>query len=298
MTILLLGANGQVGWELQRTLSPLGPVRAMERAEADLSDRDALVRTVRNVAPSLIVNAAAYTAVDRAEEEEDLARAINAEAPGLLAEEARKLGAALVHYSTDYVFDGAGDRPATEDDRVAPLNAYGRTKLAGEQAIRDSGCAHLILRTSWVYSMRGRNFLLTVRRLAGELEELRIVADQKGAPTWARGIAEATALMLARCGAPGDTGMLAEKGGLYHLTAAGETTWHGFAEAIVDWLRETGQPVRCKRVVPIGTADYPTPARRPANSVLDCTRLSKIFGISMPDWRQQMRLCVNDLPDR
>lgn len=292
MTILLLGANGQVGWELQRTLSPLGPVRAMERAEADLSDHDALVRTVRDVAPSLIVNAAAYTAVDRAEEEEDLARAINGEAPGLLAEEARKLGAVLVHYSTDYVFDGAGDRPVTEDDRVAPLNAYGRTKLAGEQAIRESGCAHLILRTSWVYSTRGRNFLLTVKRLAGELEELRIVADQKGAPTWARGIAEATALMLSRCGVPGDTGMLAEKGGLYHLTAAGETTWHGFAEAIVEWLRETGQPVRCKRVVPIGTADYPTPAIRPANSVLDCSRLRESFGIGLPDWREQLRLCV------
>ena len=292
MTILLLGANGQVGWELQRTLSPLGPVRAMERAEADLSDHDALVRTVRDVAPSLIVDAAAYTAVDRAEEEEGLARAINAEAPGLLAEEARKLGAALVHYSTDYVFDGAGDRPATEDDSVAPLNAYGRTKLSGEQAVRESGCAHLILRTSWVYSTRGRNFLLTVKRLAGELEELRIVADQKGAPTWARGIAEATALMLSRCGAPGDTGMLAEKGGLYHLTAAGETSWHGFAEAIVDWLRETGQPVRCKRVVPIGTADYPTPARRPANSVLDCSRMRDAFGIGLPDWREQLRLCV------
>lgn len=292
MTVLLLGANGQVGWELQRSLSPLGPVRALERAEADLSDHDALIRAVRETAPSMIVNAAAYTAVDRAEEEEEQARAINAGAPAILAGEAKRLGIPLVHYSTDYVFGGAGDHPAREDDPVAPLNAYGRTKLAGEQAIRDSGCAHLILRTSWVYSMRGRNFLLTVKRLAGELDELRIVADQKGAPTWARGIAEATALVLARCGAPGDAGVLTEKGGLYHLTASGETSWHGFAEAIVDWLRATGQPVKCQRVVAIGTADYPTPAKRPAYSVLDCSRLRKTFGIAMPDWREQLRLCV------
>jgi dTDP-4-dehydrorhamnose reductase len=293
MTILLLGANGQVGWELRRALAPLGPVRALERAEADLADPDALSRAVREAAPSLIVNAAAYTAVDRAEEEEALARAINADAPGLLAEEAKRLGIALVHYSTDYVFDGAGDRPATESDFTAPLNAYGRTKLAGETAIRESGCAHLILRTSWVYSMRGANFLLTVKRLAAELEEMRIVADQTGAPTWARGIAGATALILARCGAPGETGILAEKGGLYHLTASGETTWHGLAEAIVDWMRATGQPVRCKQVHPIPTSDYPTPARRPANSLLDCTKLRETFGIVIPDWRDQLDLCVD-----
>ena len=293
MTILLLGANGQVGWELRRALAPLGPVRALERAEADLADPDALSRAVRETAPSLIVNAAAYTAVDRAEEDEALARTINADAPGLLAEEAKRLGIALVHYSTDYVFDGVGELPAMESDLTDPLNAYGRTKLAGEAAIRDSGCAHLILRTSWVYSMRGANFLLTVRRLAGELEEMRIVADQTGAPTWARGIAGATALILARCGAPADTGILAEKGGIYNLTASGETTWHGFAEAIVEWLRATGQPVRCKKVHPISTSDYPTPAKRPANSLLDCTKLRETFGITIPDWRDQMGLCVD-----
>ena len=293
MTILLLGANGQVGWELRRALAPLGPVRALERAEADLSDPNALRRAVREAAPSLIVNAAAYTAVDRAEKEEALAHAINEDAPGLLAGEAKRLGIALVHYSTDYVFDGTGDRPAVESDPTAPLNTYGRTKLAGEAAIRDSGCAHLILRTSWVYSMRGANFLLTVKRLAAELEEMRIVADQTGAPTWARGIAEATALILARCGAPGETGILAEKGGIYHLTASGETTWHGFAEAIVDWLRATGQPVRCKRVHPIPTSDYPTPARRPANSLLNCAKLQKTFGIAIPDWGDQLGLCVD-----
>jgi dTDP-4-dehydrorhamnose reductase len=293
MTILLLGANGQVGWELRRALAPLGPVRALERAEADLADPDTLRRAVRETAPSLIVNAAAYTAVDRAEENEALAQAINADAPGLLAEEAKRLGIALVHYSTDYVFDGAGDRPATESDPTAPLNAYGRTKLAGEVAIRDSGCAHLILRTSWVYSMRGANFLLTVKRLAAELEEMRIVADQTGAPTWARGIAGATGLILARCGAPAETGILAEKGGLYHLTASGETSWHGFAEAIVDWMRATDQPVRCKQVHPIPTSDYPTPARRPGNSLLNCAKLRETFGIAIPDWREQLGLCVD-----
>jgi dTDP-4-dehydrorhamnose reductase len=293
MTILLLGANGQVGWELRRALAPLGPVQALERAEADLADPDTLRRAVRETAPSLIVNAAAYTAVDRAEENEALAQAINADAPGLLAEEAKRLGIALVHYSTDYVFDGAGDRPATESDPTAPLNAYGRTKLAGEVAIRDSGCAHLILRTSWVYSMRGANFLLTVKRLAAELEEMRIVADQTGAPTWARGIAGATGLILARCGAPAETGILAEKGGLYHLTASGETSWHGFAEAIVDWMRATDQPVRCKQVHPIPTSDYPTPARRPGNSLLNCAKLRETFGIAIPDWREQLGLCVD-----
>ena len=293
MTILLLGGNGQVGWELRRALAPLGPVRALERAEADLADPDALIHVVRETAPSLIVNAAAYTAVDRAEEDEALARTINADAPGILAGEAKRLGIALVHYSTDYVFDGVGEQPAMESDLTEPLNAYGRTKLAGEEAIRDSGCAHLILRTSWVYSMRGANFLLTVRRLAGELEEMRIVADQTGAPSWARGIAGATALILARCEAPAETGILAEKGGLYHLTASGETTWHGFAEAIVDWLRATGQPVRCKRVHPIPTSDYPTPARRPANSLLDCTKLRETFGIAIPDWREMLNLCVD-----
>lgn len=293
MTILLLGANGQVGWELHRALAPLGPVRALERAEADLSDPDALRHAVREVAPSLIVNAAAYTAVDRAEKEEALAGAVNADAPGLLAEEAKRLGIALVHYSTDYVFDGVGGRPAMEDDPTAPLNAYGRTKLAGEAAIRDSGCAHLILRTSWVYSMRGANFLLTVKRLAAELEEMRIVADQTGAPTWARGIAGATALILARCGAPAESGVLAEKSGVYHLTAAGETTWHGFAEAVVDWLRVTNRPVRCKDVRAIPTSDYPTPAKRPANSLLDCTKLRRSFGVGIPDWREQFDLCVD-----
>ncbi|UCH73185.1 MAG: dTDP-4-dehydrorhamnose reductase [Rhodospirillales bacterium] len=290
--ILLFGGNGQVGWELRRALAPLGVVRALERGDADLADGGALRRFVRHERPSLIVNAAAYTAVDRAENDAELALAVNAKAPGILAEEAKRLDIALVHYSTDYVFDGTAGRPYTEDDDPAPLGVYGESKMAGERAVADSGCAHLILRTSWVYSLRGANFLLTVRRLSGELEELRIVDDQYGAPTWSRMIAEATAAVLARCGAPKATGILAERGGLYHLTASGKTSWHGFAEAIVDWLRKTRQPVRCKRIRPIPTSEYPTPAKRPANSLLDGTKLFETFDVALPDWREQLNLCL------
>ena len=292
--ILLFGGNGQVGWELRRTLAPLGDVRALERADVDLVDRDALRRVVRDAAPSLIVNAAAYTAVDRAEEDAALAHAVNAEAPRILAEEAKRLDAGLVHFSTDYVFDGSASRAYRETDAPAPANVYGESKLAGETAIQDIGCAHLILRTSWVYSMRGANFLLTVRRLAGQLEELRIVGDQRGAPTWARSVAETVALVVARCGAPGRVGDLRGQGGLYHLTATGETSWHGFAVAVVDWMRATGQPVRCRQIHAIPTTDYPTPARRPANSVLDCSRLREAFGIVIPDWRDQLSLCCDE----
>ncbi len=290
--ILLLGGNGQVGWELRRTLAPLGVVRALERADVDLAEAGALSRIVREAAPSLIVNAAAYTAVDRAEEETGTAQAVNGDAPGVLAEEAKRLNAALVHYSTDYVFDGNSSRPYHETDETNPVSVYGSTKLAGEESIRTSGCAHLILRTSWVYSLRGANFLLTVRRLAGELEELRIVGDQHGAPTWARTIAEATALLVAGCGGAGGIGELRDRGGLYHLTAAGATSWHGFAVAVVDWMRATGQPVRCKRILDIPTSDYPTPAKRPANSLLDCGKLKETFGMTLPDWREQLTLCL------
>ncbi len=290
--ILLLGGNGQIGWELRRTLAPLGPVTALERTDVDLADGKALRKVVRDAAPALIVNAAAYTQVDRAEKDAALAQAVNGTAPGILGEEANRLNAGLVHISTDYVFDGAAARPYREEDAAAPISVYGKSKLAGEAAVAGSGCAHLILRTSWVYSMRGSNFLLTIRRLAGELDELRIVEDQRGAPSWARMIAEATAAILVRCGAPSDTGLLTEKGGLYHLTASGQTSWHGFAEAIVDWLRATGQPVRCRRVLAIPTAQYPTPAKRPANSLLDCTKLRDAFGIALPDWRDQLALCT------
>lgn len=291
--VLLIGSTGQVGWELRRTLLPLGQVFAANRPELDLSSADSIRAVVRDAAPSLIVNAAAYTAVDRAEQEEELALAINGTAPGILAEEAKRRDIPLVHYSTDYVFDGTATRPYTEDDAPGPLGAYGRSKLAGERAVGAADGAYLIFRTSWVYASRGSNFLLTMQRLAREREELRVVADQRGAPTWARSIAEATAAVLARCGVPGDIGFLAERAGIYHMSAAGETTWHGFASAIVDAMREHGGKVLAGKVTPIATADYPTPAARPAYSILDNSKLSGTFGISLPDWREQLALCLD-----
>jgi dTDP-4-dehydrorhamnose reductase len=304
--ILLLGASGQVGWELQRTLAPLGhPVVAVDRSKCDLSDIAGVTRLVAEVAPALVVNAAAYTAVDAAEADVSAAFAINAEAPAAMAAAARGLAAPLVHYSTDYVFDGCGiidpisrsNRPFREDDPPAPLNAYGRSKLAGEQAVRDSGVEHLIFRTSWVYAARGRNFLLTIRRLAKEREELRVVADQIGAPTWARMIAEATAVVLARCWRPrSNSAVLSGLSGIYHLASRGSTSWHGFAEAIVAGVPPDERTVR--RVVPIRTADYPTAAARPTYSLLDTRRLIEAFGVSLPDWRHQLSLCLSDLPPK
>ena len=285
--ILLIGRNGQIGRELCNALAPLGALEVLDCAALDLADPDSIRDAVRRIAPGLIVNAAAYTAVDKAEQEADLAMAVNAVAPGILAEEARRLGAPLVHYSTDYVFDGSASRPYRETDAVNPLGVYGRSKLAGEEAIRAVGPAHLILRTAWVYSMHGHNFLLTIQRLARERDELRIVADQRGAPNWAGEIARATAAILAEGG-------LAENSGLYHLAAAGETTWHGFAEAIIAAMRDAGEEVRATRVVPIATADYPTPARRPAYSVLDCSKLREVFGITLADWRDQLSDCLRD----
>ncbi|MFO1153184.1 MAG: dTDP-4-dehydrorhamnose reductase [Rhodospirillales bacterium] len=290
--ILLLGRQGQVGWELARTLAPLAPVIGLARDDLDLADPDAIRRAVRRAQPRLIVNAAAYTQVDKAETETELAMAINGTAPGILAEEAKRAGAALVHYSTDYVFAGSGDRPWREDDAVAPLNAYGVSKLAGEQAIAATGGRHLIFRTAWVYADRGRNFLKTMQRLALERDELRVVADQHGAPTWARLIAEATALVLAATRHRDGWDALAERGGLYHLTSGGQTTWCDFAEAIVAASAPAGE--RRARVVGIATSEYPTPAKRPAYSVLDCSRLADSFGIGLPDWRDGLALCLGD----
>lgn len=286
MTILLIGRDGQIGHELGECLAPLGRVLALDHAEIDLADPDSIRAAVRSAEPSLIVNAAAYTAVDKAEEEFDLAHAVNGAAPGILAEEAKRLGAPLVHYSTDYVFDGTASRAYLETDAAGPLGVYGHSKLAGEQAIQAVGGAYLILRTSWIYSLHGHNFLLTMRRLAGEREELSVVDDQTGSPTWARLVAEATAEIVKTPEA------LAEKTGLYHLTAAGRTTWHGFTEAIIESMREAGEPVAVKRVKPIATADYPTPARRPAWSVLDCSKIRETFGFELTDWRAQLRLCL------
>lgn len=281
--ILLTGIGGQVGWELARSLQPLGEVVALDRAGFDLAAPDRMRGVLRELRPALIVNPAAHTAVDKAESEVALATAINATAPGILAEEAKRLDALLVHYSTDYVFDGGKPTPYVEADPTCPINTYGQTKLAGEEAIRASGCRHLILRTSWVYGMRGANFLRTMLRLAQERDELRVVADQIGAPTWSRMIAETTALMLARH---------RDQAGIYHFVAGGEISWHGFAEAIVAQGHALGLLEKMPSVHRITSADFPTPARRPANSRLDCGRLREDFGLSQPDWRTQLELCL------
>lgn len=281
--ILLTGINGQVGWELQRTLQPLGEVVSLDRNALDLTNPDRLRATVRDIAPDLIINPAAYTAVDKAETESELAMAINGTAPGILAEEARARDALLVHYSTDYVFAGNGETPYTESDAVDPRNSYGRSKLAGEQAIQASGCRHLIFRTSWVYGLRGANFLRTMLRLGAEREELRVVADQIGAPTWSRMIAENTAAALARHDG---------QQGIYHLVAGGETSWHGFACAIFDLAHERGLLARKPRVERIASVDYPTPAERPKNSRLSCAKLSADFNLNQPSWDTQLSLCL------
>lgn len=290
MNILLTGKNGQVGWELARALLPLGNVAAFDHAGLDLAVAAAVRRKLDEVRPDAIVNAAAYTAVDRAESEPELASAINAAAPALLAQEAARRGALLIHYSTDYVFDGAKAAPYVETDPTAPLGAYGRSKLAGEEGIRAAGCEHLIFRTSWVYGARGANFLRTILRLAAEREELRVVNDQIGAPTWARLIAEATAHALKQAMRERRDG--AFRSGTYHLAAAGETSWHGFASAIV--AGRSG--LRVKAVTPIATADYPLPAPRPANSRLDTGAFRARFGLVLPDWRDCLPLCLEEIP--
>ena len=287
MRLLLLGGNGQVGHELRRSLAPLGELVVTTRdgrlgqAEAaeplDLSDLDAIPRLVGRVRPDVVVNATAYTAVDKAESERGLAFRINAEAPGVLASACASAGIPLLHYSTDYVFDGQGSRPYREDDPTAPLGTYGESKLAGEEAIRASGAAHLILRTAWVYGLHGHNFLRTMLRLGAERDELRVVADQVGSPTPAWLIADVTAAILAQgIGAPG----------VLHLTSTGACSWHAFASEIMRLGVESGRIGRAPEVVPIGTAEYPTPARRPAYSVLDTRRLSDRYGLALPGWEQ------------
>jgi len=283
--IMLLGKNGQVGWELQRTLAPLGKVVALGRKELELEDEKGIRKNIRDVAPDVIVNAAAYTAVDRAEEEPEKAGLVNSVAPGVLAEEAGRLNAWLIHYSTDYVFDGTKDTPYTEEDPVSPINVYGKTKLQGEQNIRSAGAHHLILRTCWVYGLRGKNFLLTMRRLAKEKEELRVVDDQVGCPTWCRMIAEATAQILSQIKCRED-----QVSGIYHLCAGGQTTWYGFAGAIFEnvFAPEDSRA----RLTPIPSSEFKTPAARPAYSVLNCDKLRETFGISLPDWEQTLKLVL------
>ncbi len=285
--LLLLGGNGQVGTELRRALAPLGEVTVSTRTgklgdaidceAADLDQPDSLAALIDRTAPDIVVNAAAYTAVDRAQGERDAAFRANALAPARIAEACAARNALLVHFSTDYVFDGQGTRPYREDDPAAPLGVYGESKLAGEQAISASGARHMILRTAWVYAAHGHNFLRTMLRLAGEREELRVVADQMGAPTPAALIANVTARLLA--GQPAASGT-------WHLTASGETSWCGFAKAIFDGADVRGLTQRHPRVVPIPTADYPTPAARPAYSVLDCSKLQDDFGIQLPSWQE------------
>lgn len=306
--ILLLGKNGQVGSDLARLLPRTYDVVALGRQELDLSRPDQIRDAVRQARPSLILNAAAYTAVDQAEKEESLAHAVNAEAPAVLAEEAKKIGALLIHYSTDYVFDGTKQTPYTEEDLTNPLSAYGRTKLAGEDAIRTSGALHLIFRTAWAYATTGKNFLLTILRLATEREELRIVNDQFGAPTWSYEIASATARVITNAldsAGPDLNVALAPHSGTYHMTAAGGTTWHEFAVAILDacsrlspqtsWFAAAthGRPLLAKRVIPIATQDYPTPARRPAYSILSNERFARAFGFSLEDWRRQLAAALS-----
>ena len=285
MRILLTGCAGQLGRELKRSLCCLGEVIACDRQEFDLADPDALRDAVRDAAPAVIVNAAAHTAVDKAESEPELAMAINAVAPGILAEEAKRLGALLIHYSTDYVFDGTKPAPYTEDDSPAPLSVYGRSKREGELAIAAADGRHLIFRTSWVYGLHGANFMKTMLRLGKEHDELRVVGDQIGAPTWSRHLADVTALVLARKDIPN---------GLYHLAAAGETSWHGYAEAIFYEAQRVGLMDKSPVVHRITSADYPLPAARPANSRLDCSRFRRDFDLTLPDWRTGLIDCLAD----
>jgi len=288
MKILLLGKNGQVGWELQRALSVLGEVVALDRHRAntsygelagDLSNLEVLRNTIRAVSPHVIVNAAAYTGVDKAETERDIARTVNALASQLMADEAKRLDAWLIHYSTDYVFDGTGATPWKETDSVAPVNYYGATKLEGEQLIQASGCKHLIFRTSWVYAARGDNFAKTMLRLAKDRAVLNVIADQVGVPTGADLLADVAVAALQQAWAK------PELSGIYHLAPMGETTWHAYARCVIQFARDHGENLEVQAVNPIATTDYPTPASRPLNSRLDTTKLRKSFKLHLPEWQ-------------
>ena len=296
MKILITGKNGQVGWELERILGPVADVIALDRAQLDLSNEQQLVETVRGIKPNIIINAAAYTAVDKAETEIELAHHVNAMAPKILAEEAKRLNSLLIHYSTDYIFDGAKTTAYTEDDLPNPLNVYGKTKLDGENAIRSVDGNYLILRTSWVYGARGKNFLLTILRLMKEKKELRIVADQMGAPTWSTTIARTTKTILEKLDLAKQENEQknAKKNGLntvYHLSSSGQTTWHDFASSIA---RITNSDTK---VTAITTEDYPLPARRPKNSLLDNSKLFQVFGLKLPYWEEDLAACIKTMTE-
>jgi len=297
MKILLFGKNGQVGWELNRSLQPLGEVVALGREDVDFSNPESLRNIVCKIKPDIIVNAVAYTAVDKAEEDESLAFIINAKSLEVLAEEALKIKALLVHYSTDYVFDGTKKNPYTEEDEPNPINAYGRTKLAGEAAIQSSGCDYLIFRTSWVYTSRGSNFLLTVLKLAKERDELNIVADQIGSPTSARLIAEITALSLHQSIQEKLTGVF--NSGLFHLTSSHAASWYDFAKEIIESVNQKKNiELKIKNLKPIPALDYPTPAKRPNNSLLSGEKLQEWLNVKMPDWKIMLSLCLEELIDK
>jgi dTDP-4-dehydrorhamnose reductase len=297
--ILVTGSSGQVGLELLRALASLGEVVAPGRSEMDLANTDSVQAMIQAVRPRWIVNPAAYTAVDKAESEPELAYAINAEAVRAMGEEARQIGAAIIHFSTDYVFPGTGNTPYVETDETAPLSVYGASKLAGEKLLAETGAEHMIFRTSWVYGGQGKNFLLTILKAAKERERLRVVADQYGAPTWSRDLARLTAHVIRRAeGAAAGKDLSDAIGGLngvYHAAAEGETTWYGFAEEAVRLQREREPSVRLAEVDAISTAEYPTPAKRPANSRLNCGKLAKKFGWRMMDWRESLREVMNEL---
>lgn len=293
--ILLFGGNGQVGWELRRTLATLGNMQVLNHSQVDLSNPDSLTGAIREIQPNLIVNAAAYTAVDKAEDESDLAMAINGNALEIMAAEAKNLNAAIVHYSTDYVFDGTKTSAYTEQDKPNPINVYGKSKLAGERALEAADIPYIILRTSWAYGARGKNFMLTMLRLTQERDELKIVDDQVGAPTWSRMIAEATSQIVAQS-LGSDTkhiNNLGQYSGLYHLSSSGQTTWYGFTEAILKIAAKytTGT---FSKLRPILTSEYPTPAQRPTNSILLNDKLEKTFGLRLPLWEVSLELCMDE----
>lgn len=297
MKILILGKNGQVGWELQRALAPLGEVIALDRSGHDnkpmlcgnLSHLEGLRQTIASLKPDVIVNAAAYTAVDKAENEPELAHLINTQAPKVLAEEAKKIDALLVHYSTDYVFSGEGEAPWYEKDEPAPVNQYGQSKLEGEQAIQESGCKYLIFRTSWVYAAKGNNFAKTMLRLASERQSLSVINDQVGAPTGAALIADCTAHAVHQ--SIRNSNLL----GLYHLTASGQTTWYEYAKLVIEHAQSMGIKLAVEEVVAITTADYPTPATRPHNSRLDTTKFCESFNLILPQWQDGVIRMLNDI---
>lgn len=297
--ILLTGASGQVGGELLETLNSLGEVVAPTRSQMDLSNAASVREAIRAGRPQWIVNPGAYTAVDRAESEPESAYSINAEAVRVMGEEARAIGAGVIHFSTDYVFDGSGSAPYRESDAPRPVSVYGASKLAGETALVDSGAGYLVFRTSWVYGARGKNFLLTMLKLAREKETLRVVADQYGAPTWSRDLAKMTAEVIGQCEAAARgrelADVLAEVGGIYHAAGTGETTWHGFAAAAVELRREAEPGVPFAKIEAITTAEYPTPAKRPANSRMDCSKLRERFGWKMMDWQESLRRVLAEL---